>query len=167
MVKKTKTKKVAEIQTAESRMARIKEEFLAVGEQLTEVELYRAAIIDMEEELKNAIANEFLEKLESKNYLFIMGMERIPAEVVVRVLAMASEKALKNARSEQASKGGKKKSINSGIPDKKEELRKIWASGKYSSRDLCAEQEWAELKFKGFSTARKALRSTPEPLSRC
>jgi len=44
----------------------------------------------------------------------------------------------------------------------KERIREIWASGKYSSRDLCAEQECAALEM-SFSTARKALRGTPDP----
>ncbi|MGQ0618300.1 MAG: hypothetical protein ACT4QA_00040 [Panacagrimonas sp.] len=49
-----------------------------------------------------------------------------------------------------------------GARDKKEQVREIWASGKYSDRDLCAEQECAALDM-SFSAARKALRNTPEP----
>jgi len=45
---------------------------------------------------------------------------------------------------------------------KQESIRDIWASGKYSSRDVCAEQECAALGM-SFSTARKALRNTPSP----
>lgn len=41
-------------------------------------------------------------------------------------------------------------------------IREIWASGKYASRDLCAEQECGHLQM-SFSTARKALRNTPDP----
>jgi len=44
----------------------------------------------------------------------------------------------------------------------KEKIREIWSSGKYSSRDVCAEQECAVLDM-SFSTARKALRGTPDP----
>jgi hypothetical protein len=44
----------------------------------------------------------------------------------------------------------------------KAEIVKIWSSGKYSSRDICAEQECAALNL-SFSTARKALRGTPNP----
>jgi hypothetical protein len=44
----------------------------------------------------------------------------------------------------------------------KAEIVKIWLSGKYSSRDICAEQECAALNL-SFSTARKALRGTPNP----
>jgi len=49
-----------------------------------------------------------------------------------------------------------------GIRDKKNKLREIWASGKYSSRDRCAEEECAALGI-SYATARKALRNTPEP----
>lgn len=41
-------------------------------------------------------------------------------------------------------------------------IREIWATGKYSSRDICAEEECAALGI-SFSAARKALRNTPEP----
>lgn len=49
-----------------------------------------------------------------------------------------------------------------GSRDKRKQIREMWASGKYSSRDLCAEQECAALTM-SFSTARKALRGTPDP----
>jgi len=52
-----------------------------------------------------------------------------------------------------------------GSRDKQRQMREIWASGKYSSRDLCAEQECAALGM-SFSAARKALINTPRP-SRC
>lgn len=42
-------------------------------------------------------------------------------------------------------------------------IRAVWATGKYSSRDICAEEEWSGLGFRSFATARKALRNTPDP----
>ena len=42
------------------------------------------------------------------------------------------------------------------------EIQRIWCTRKYSSRDLCAEQECAGLDM-SFSTARKALRNIPLP----
>ena len=45
-----------------------------------------------------------------------------------------------------------------GNRDKRAKIREIWASGKYSSKDVCAEQECAALDM-SFSTARKALRN--------
>ncbi|WP_249975265.1 hypothetical protein [Vreelandella olivaria] len=50
-----------------------------------------------------------------------------------------------------------------GSRDLKEKIRSIWATGKYSSRDICAEEEWAAVGYKSFSAARKALRNTKDP----
>ena len=52
-----------------------------------------------------------------------------------------------------------------GTREKRAAIRSIWSSGKYSSRDICAEQECASLGM-SFSTARKALIGTPDPSSR-
>ena len=48
-----------------------------------------------------------------------------------------------------------------GSRDKRHQIVDIWLSGKYTSRDICAEQECAALGM-SFSTARKALRNTPD-----
>ena len=47
-----------------------------------------------------------------------------------------------------------------GSREKQEAIRAIWQSGKYASRDECAEQECAHLGM-SFSAARKALRNVP------
>ena len=52
-----------------------------------------------------------------------------------------------------------------GSRDKQRQIKDIWASGKYTTRDRCAEQECDGLEM-SFSTAIKALRNTPDP-SRC
>ncbi len=49
-----------------------------------------------------------------------------------------------------------------GSREKKRQMREIWATGKYTSRDLCAEQECAALGI-SFSAARNALKNTPNP----
>ncbi|WNL47911.1 hypothetical protein RKE25_09895 [Dyella sp. BiH032] len=49
-----------------------------------------------------------------------------------------------------------------GSRSRQDAIRRAWASGKYSSRDICAEQECAALGM-SFSAARKALRNTPDP----
>lgn len=49
-----------------------------------------------------------------------------------------------------------------GSRDKQAKIRAIWASGKYDSRDLCAEQECAALQM-SISAARRALIGTPDP----
>lgn len=50
-----------------------------------------------------------------------------------------------------------------GAREKRLQIQRIWASGKYSSRDRCAEEECAALDM-SFATARKALRNTPNPI---
>jgi hypothetical protein len=55
-----------------------------------------------------------------------------------------------------------KHDLPGGSRDKQKNIREIWATGKYSSRELCAEQECAALGM-SFSAARKALRNTPDP----
>lgn len=52
-----------------------------------------------------------------------------------------------------------------GSRDKQKQIRAIWASGKYSSRTRCAEEECAALDM-SYDAARKALTNTPDP-SRC
>lgn len=49
-----------------------------------------------------------------------------------------------------------------GSREKQEKIRKIWASGKFASRNICAEEECAALGM-SFESARKALRNTPDP----
>ena len=49
-----------------------------------------------------------------------------------------------------------------GSREKQAQIKAAWASGNYSSRDICAEQECAGLDM-SFSVARKALRNTPNP----
>jgi hypothetical protein len=52
-----------------------------------------------------------------------------------------------------------------GSRDKQRRIREIWATGRYSSRDICADEECAALGM-SFSAARKALTNAPVP-SRC
>lgn len=49
-----------------------------------------------------------------------------------------------------------------GSRDKKNQIREIWASGKYSAKDVCAEQECAALNM-SYSVARRALHNAPKP----
>lgn len=63
--------------------------------------------------------------------------------------------------SEQGKKGAHKKHERTNKA--KLELIGIWATGRYKSRDECAEQECSHLNI-SLSTARKALRNTPDPV---
>lgn len=50
-----------------------------------------------------------------------------------------------------------------GNREKQEKIRSIWASGKFTSRSICAEQECTAIGM-SYDSARKALRNTPEPV---
>ncbi len=51
-----------------------------------------------------------------------------------------------------------------GSRDKQRRIREIWATGKYSTRDICAEEECAALGM-SFASARKALQNVrPKPV---
>lgn len=69
-------------------------------------------------------------------------------------------------RKQKASEDGKRAAdsrhdAEGGSRSKQKAIRDAWASGKYTSRDICAEQECGALGM-SFSTARKALRNTPD-----
>lgn len=50
-----------------------------------------------------------------------------------------------------------------GSRDKHRQIRELWASGKYSTRDRCAEEEYEALGM-SLSAARRALRNSPKPV---
>ncbi len=49
-----------------------------------------------------------------------------------------------------------------GSRDKAKAIRAVWATGKYTTKGICAEEECAALEMT-FDTARKALRNAPKP----
>jgi len=79
--------------------------------------------------------------------LLFSGLQRAPEEVRTKASQIAAEA---------------RHSAPGGSRQKREAIRAAWASGKYTSRDICAEQECGALGI-SFSTARKALRNTPNP----
>lgn len=56
----------------------------------------------------------------------------------------------------------KAKKRHSRTDDAKDAIRAIWASGKYSTKQRCAEEEYAALGI-AYDTALKALRNAPSP----
>lgn len=80
----------------------------------------------------------------------------------IPLMTQAYKNGLNKAKGDEYEK--KRHAANKGhIKDleKRNIIREIWGAGKYSSRDICAEQECASLGM-SFSTARKALRNTPD-----
>lgn len=83
------------------------------------------------------------------------------------VLRIAIERAASDALSKERRRRAKAAAdalhgAPDGNRDKQARVRAEWASGKYTSRDRCAEEECAALGI-SFAAARKALRNTPDP----
>lgn len=76
-------------------------------------------------------------------------------QIVGVQLAQPSVRARKAAEALHGKPGGNR--------DKANQIRAVWATGKYSGRDSCAEEEFRHIGFGSFSTARRALRGTPDP----
>ena len=73
-------------------------------------------------------------------------------------MAYESKQRARHAANARHSKPG-------GSREKQEKIRAIWATGKYTTRERCAEEEYDALGI-SFTTARKALRNTPSPKKR-
>jgi hypothetical protein len=85
----------------------------------------------------------------------MLGVDCLATKTYLAIAkASAAGNALKAANAKHSRPGGSRDLAN--------RIRKIWASGKYTSRDICAEQECGALNM-SFSAARKALRNTPDP----
>jgi hypothetical protein len=67
----------------------------------------------------------------------------------------------KKLHQETAKKGGDAKAAK--LKEPKKEICLIWASGKYSTRETCADEEWNAIGFGSKDTARQALINTPNP----
>lgn len=91
-------------------------------------------------------------KASTKKRIASVGAEQEQLEVGTPQWRKQTAKAAADARHSQPG----------GSRDKQQQIREIWASGKYSSRDRCAEEECAALDM-SYSAARKALQNTPDP----
>jgi len=91
-----------------------------------------------------------------KNYL----EKYPPSPEVLAVLMLVVVSDANTVRSSKSANKGHDK--QGGSRDKKKQILDIWAEGKYSSKDICAEQECAGLAV-SFSKARKDLRNAPDP----
>jgi hypothetical protein len=96
----------------------------------------------------------------------LTDLDRYPSIEAAITAAVAhdghsSQSAAARSRNAKAAADARHSKPN-GSREKQAQIREIWASAKYSTRDLCAEEEYAALGI-SFSTARKALRGTPEP----
>lgn len=99
--------------------------------------------------------------------MFAAGVEAMRLAVLSREPGVSVEEALTRFENETIRKAAQRaaEALHNkpgGTRERQRLIREAWASGKYSSRDRCAEEEAAALGI-SFSAARKALRNTPEP----
>ncbi len=93
--------------------------------------------------------------LQGRNYQEMLeGSLSRHAAINSKMIKVASERG-KNAADALHNKPG-------GTREKQNAIRNLWASGKFSSREVCAVQECDELNM-SYSAARRALRNTPNP----
>lgn len=82
------------------------------------------------------------------------------------VLAVGIQTGIKTMQLKASKRGSNAAEIRHGKPggtrSKAEQIKSLWTSGKYKSRDVCAEQECAALNM-SYASARKALIGTPDP----
>lgn len=121
------------------------------------VELGNKSLEDGVRELTELLGSPLAADLAFRNYLLTWQLDSTRAGAIRLAAArkaMASTHGKKAAHARHSKPGG--------AVEKAEAIRAAWASGKYSSRTVCAEQECAHLGM-SFDSARKALRNTPDP----
>jgi len=97
--------------------------------------------------------------------VLMQGAQKLPDQLMASMIG--GKEITERIHSRKASEKGKKgaEALHSkpdGSREKQEKIRQAWASGRYTSRDTCAEQECAGFGM-SFTSARKALRKTPDP----
>jgi len=108
----------------------------------------------------------FLESSYNEPYIY-------PGAVMQMMLRFASDAAyhrvtaeLTKVKDDKSEKARKSANVRHDKPrgsrEKRRKIQEIWATGKYSTRDRCAEEECAALGM-SFATARKALIKIPKP----
>ena len=133
-----------------------------------EANLYKAEV-DCFEALQAKLAPLVLERerLRSEQEKSVtLNYEKVAIQAVNQGLNMGAKLMADRVKIRAQEQGKKAAEIRHGKPggsrSKTDEMRRLWAGGKYSSRDICAEQECGALGL-SFSTARRALRGTLDP----
>jgi len=110
--------------------------------------------LEAQKRMKNELKNRLTKiKVELNSFdSFISNSQ--PSAVEIGTPAWREQNARNAANAKHDQPGGSR--------DKQQQIRNIWATGKYSTRDLCAEEECGALGM-SFSAARKALRNSPQP----
>lgn len=92
-----------------------------------------------------------------------MMLEGLPDLYLLIEIGVKGWKAIEADKSETGRRGAE--ALHKENKGKREKLHEVWASGRYRTRDSCAEREHKNLDV-SFATARRWLRRTPEPMRR-
>lgn len=127
-------------------------------------EIGRMSEQELRDELSNAVFA--LYQMECVGYVFENNIEHYKEEAsssneAVGFLQMELEIAPEKARKDSSMVANNAR--HASARKRHEKIKKIWANGNYSSRDICAEQEYSALGFGSFKAARNALKGTPDP----
>jgi hypothetical protein len=139
---------IGEMQRASPEAYRIARE-LALG--LADIGYRGALSIQQAQRISNMIhsENEGLGSIQD-----VLNMQPVNALTLIHLVKLERKHTAKNSANARHNRPG-------GSRDKKAGLREIWASGKYDTRVLCAEEEHEALGV-SFSTAQKWLQGTPD-----
>ncbi len=120
---------------------------------------------DPVEQLIRAAVEGLSECIRNENYTQEQLIELAATILHSRAARLFRENSRRNDEIKKKSNNAKKAAEASHEEHRKKQhlIRQHWASGKYSSRDECAEIAGAALGMR-FSTARRALRNTPDPI---
>lgn len=117
--------------------------------------LYHSEILSINSDLPNKI----------KSGINALLLKRDPGNPASLIYAQVTQiRNLARVRGKNAADANHNKP--GGSREKKLAIVAAWATGKFDSRTRCAEEECAGLNM-SFDAARRALRNTPEPPSRC
>lgn len=99
--------------------------------------------------------------------MYMVGVESARLAITTKQDSVSVDEAINELKRQTLSDSARRAadarhSQPGGSRDRRDKIRAIWATGKYSSRTVCAEKECSNLGL-SFDAARKALRNTPDP----
>lgn len=123
-----------------------------------EFALFSMDILDKTPEEQEMVALEIIKGATKKDLQKMAAQYLIQYSIKSRKIF---ERGIKTESVKRASAGGKGKAKKLDEPTRK--LREKWASGKYSSKDICAEKCYSACGFFSFKAARNRLDNMPKP----
>jgi hypothetical protein len=121
---------------------------------------------------ENKLIDFVLMKCNPNNWNAVLWMsiayQNIEHAALMQIEKQMLQKSLEKRQAEEASKKARaaaeaRHSKPGGSRDLQKKMQEAWASGKFGTREECAEQEYAAIGFRTIGAARRALQGTPDP----